>query len=66
MCILPIHSNSHSSPQNVDRDIQTKPFERYSRASQESVIKSASHLTVFSQSVSNLKHVYIAHTFKQP
>ena len=50
-CILPIHSNSHSSPQKVDRDIQTTPFERFSRASQESVIKFASHLTVFSQLV---------------
>ena len=51
MCTLPIHSNSHSSPQKVDIDIQTKPFERSSRASQESVIKSASHLRVFSQLV---------------
>ena len=51
MCILPIHSNSHSSPQKVDRDIRTTPFERSSRASQESVIRFASHLTVFSQLV---------------
>ena len=50
-CILPIHSNSHSSPQKVDRDIRTTPFERFSKASQESVIKFASHLTVFSQLV---------------
>ena len=51
MCTLPIHSNSHSSPQKVDRDIRTTPFEKSSRASQESVIRSASHLTVFSQLV---------------
>ena len=51
MCILPIHSNSHSSPQIVDRDIRTTLFKSSSRASQESVIKSASHLTVFSQLV---------------
>ena len=51
MCILPILSNSHSSPQKVDRDIRTTPFERSSRGSQESIIKSASHLTVFSQLV---------------
>ena len=51
MYILLIHSNSHSSPQKVGRDIRTKPSERTSRASQESIIKSASHLTVFSQLV---------------
>ena len=51
MCTLPIHSNSHNSPQKVDRDVRTTPFERSSRASQESVIRSASHLTVFSQLV---------------
>ena len=51
MCTLPIHSNSHSSPQKVDRDMGTTPFESSSRASQESVIKSASHLRVFSQLV---------------
>ena len=51
MCTLPIHSNSHSSPQKVDRDIRTTTFKTSSRASQESIIKSASHLTVFSQLV---------------
>ena len=51
MCTLPIHSNSHSSPQKVDRDIRTTPFERSSRAPQEAVIRSASHLTIFSQLV---------------
>ena len=51
MCTLPIHSNSHSSPQKVDRDMGTTPFESSSTASQESVIKSASHLRVFSQLV---------------
>ena len=51
MCTLPIHSNSHSSPQKVDRDIWTTPFERSFIASQESIIKSASHLKVFSQLV---------------
>ena len=64
MCILPIHSNSHSSPQKVDRDIQTTPFERYSRASQESVIISASHLTVFSQLVRQ-PHTCVYHPYIQ-
>ena len=64
MCILPIHSNSHRSPQKVDRDIRTTTFERYFRASQDSVIKSASHLTVFSQLVRQ-PHTCVYHLYIQ-
>ena len=52
--ITPIYSSSHSSPQKVDRDIRRTPFERSFKASQESSIKSASHLTVPSQLVRQL------------
>ena len=63
--ITPIYSNSHSSPQKVDRDIRKTPFERSFKASQESSIKSASHLTVFSQSVRQLHTCVYHHIFKQ-
>ena len=63
--ITPIYSNSHSSPQKVDRDIRKTPFVRSFEASQESSIKSASHLTVFSQLVRQLHTCVYHHIFKQ-
>ena len=54
MCILLIHSNGHSSVQTVDRNKRTTPFYSYHRALQEPHLKSASHLTVFSQLVRQL------------
>ena len=63
--ITPIYSNSHSSPQKVDRGIQKTPFKRSFEASQESLIKSASHLTVSSQLVRQLHTCVYHHIFKQ-
>ena len=62
---IAIYSNSHSSPQKVDRDIRKTPFKRSSKASRESSIKSASHLTVSSQLVRQLHTCVYHHIFKQ-
>ena len=63
MCILPIHSNGHSPVQTVDRNKRTTPLYSHHRASQAPHLKSASHLTVFSQLVrqpnSCVNHPYI-------
>ena len=64
MWISPIYSNSHSSVQTVERNKRTMAFDSYHRPTHDPHLKSASHLTVFSQLV-RLPHSCVYHPYIQ-